>query len=43
MGIVVRQSIKSVIVTLAGVVLGALITILSTKFFPKAEMGFRET
>lgn len=42
MGIVVRQSIKSVIVTLAGVVLGALIMILSTHFFSKSEFGFRE-
>jgi O-antigen/teichoic acid export membrane protein len=42
MGIVIRQSIKSVIVTLGGVVLGALIAVLSTKFFPKHELGFRE-
>lgn len=42
MGIVIRQSIKSVIVTLGGVLLGALIAVLSTKFFPKNELGFRE-
>ncbi len=42
MGIVIRQSIKSVIITLAGVTLGALVTILSTRFFPKEELGFRE-
>lgn len=42
MGIVVRQSIKSVIVTLGGVVMGAAIAVLSTRFFPKEELGFRE-
>jgi O-antigen/teichoic acid export membrane protein len=42
MGIVIRQSIKSVIVTLGGVLLGALIAVLSTRFFPKSELGFRE-
>lgn len=42
MGIVIRQSIKSVIVTLGGVFLGGLIAVLSTKFFPKDEFGFRE-
>lgn len=42
MGIVIRQSIKSVIVTLGGVMLGALIAVLSTRFFPKHELGFRE-
>ncbi len=42
MGIVVRQSIKSVIVTLGGVGLGALVIILSTRFFPKAELGFTQ-
>jgi O-antigen/teichoic acid export membrane protein len=42
MGIVIRQSIKSVIVTLGGVLLGALIAVLSTRFFPKNELGFRE-
>lgn len=42
MGIVVRQSIKSVIITLAGVILGAMIMILSTHFFPKTDFGFRE-
>lgn len=40
MGIVVRQSVKSVIVTLFGVLLGALVTFLSSRFFPKAEYGF---
>jgi O-antigen/teichoic acid export membrane protein len=42
MGIVIRQSIKSVIVTLGGVLLGAIIAVLSTRFFPKNELGFRE-
>jgi O-antigen/teichoic acid export membrane protein len=42
MGIVIRQSIKSVIVTLAGVVLGGIITIMSPRFFPKAELGFTQ-
>lgn len=42
MGIVIRQSIKSVVVTVGGVLLGALITILSTRYFPKTEFGFRE-
>jgi len=43
MGIVVRQSVKSVIITLLGVLMGALVTVLSTRFFPKAELGFRES
>lgn len=42
MGIVIRQSIKSVIVTLGGVVLGGIITILSPRFFPKTEYGFTQ-
>lgn len=42
MGIVIRQSIKSVIVTLGGVMLGGLIAVLSARFFPKHELGFRE-
>lgn len=42
MGIVVRQSVKSVIVTLGGVLMGALVVILSTRFFPKAEYGFTQ-
>lgn len=42
MGIVIRQSIKSVIITLGGVLLGGLIAVLSTRFFPKNEYGFRE-
>lgn len=42
MGIVIRQSIKSVIVTLAGVALGGIITIMSPRFFPKAELGFTQ-
>jgi O-antigen/teichoic acid export membrane protein len=40
MGIVVRQSVKSVLVTLAGSVLGALVTILSMRYFLRAEFGF---
>lgn len=43
MGIVIRQSIKSVAVTLGGALLGALIAVLSAKFFPQNEFGFRET
>ncbi|KAA5533256.1 oligosaccharide flippase family protein [Taibaiella lutea] len=43
MGIVVRQSIKSVAVTLGGALLGALIAVLSTRFFPQDQFGFRET
>ncbi|MFT4061688.1 MAG: polysaccharide biosynthesis C-terminal domain-containing protein [Edaphocola sp.] len=42
MGVVVRQSIKSVAITLAGVVMGGVVTVLSTRFFPKGELGFRE-
>jgi len=42
MGIVVRQSIKSVIVTFFGVLLGGLVTLLSSRFFPKAEYGFTQ-
>jgi len=43
MGIVVRQSIKSVIITLVGAVLGAAVLVLSVKFFPKIELGFRDS
>ncbi|MCB9064063.1 MAG: oligosaccharide flippase family protein [Chitinophagales bacterium] len=39
MGIVFRQSIKTSIVTLAGAVLGALITIISTYVLSKTELG----
>src|SRR5690606_22978248 len=42
MGIVVRQSIKSVIVTLGGVLMGVLVVVLSMRFFPKAEYGFTQ-
>jgi O-antigen/teichoic acid export membrane protein len=42
MGIVIRQSIKSVFVTLIGVLLGALITVLSMEYFPKTELGFQQ-
>lgn len=42
MGIVVRQSIKSVFVTIIGVVLGGLVTLLSSHYFPKAEYGFTQ-
>lgn len=42
MGIVIRQSIKSVAITLVGVVLGAVITIMSPRFFPKGELGFTQ-
>lgn len=40
MGIVVRQSVKSVLVTLAGSVLGVLVTILSMRYFLRSEFGF---
>lgn len=43
MGIVVRQSIKSVAVTFGGALMGALIAVLSTRFFSQEELGFRET
>ena len=43
MGIVVRQSIKSVLVTLFGAVLGICVLILTARFFPKSEFGFRES
>jgi O-antigen/teichoic acid export membrane protein len=42
MGIVVRQSIKSAIITLGGALLGAVIALLSVRFFPQQEYGFRE-
>ena len=42
MGIVIRQSIKSVAVTILGAMMGALIAGLSAKFFPKPEFGFRD-
>lgn len=42
MGIVIRQSIKSVAITLAGVALGVLVVVLSTRFFSKAEYGFTQ-
>jgi O-antigen/teichoic acid export membrane protein len=42
MGIVIRQSIKSVAVTILGAMMGALIAGLSVKFFPKPELGFRD-
>jgi O-antigen/teichoic acid export membrane protein len=43
MGIVVRQSIKSAAVTLSGALLGVIIAVLSVLFFPKDDLGFRET
>lgn len=42
MGIVVRQSIKSVIITLVGVLMGGAIAVLSTRYFAKPDLGFRE-
>ncbi len=42
MGIVIRQSFKSVIITLAGIILGVLINLLSVRFFDKAEFGFTQ-
>lgn len=40
MGIVFRQSVKSVIVTFGGALLGVLVIILSSKMIPKQELGF---
>lgn len=42
MGVVVRQSVKSVFITMAGILLGALVTVLSIRFFPKIEYGFTQ-
>lgn len=40
MGIVFRQSIKTIIVTLTGAVLGAAIAYLSTKLIPQQQLGY---
>lgn len=40
MGIVVKQSIQSIIITLLGVVLGLGINLISMKYFTKIEFGF---
>lgn len=40
MGIVIRQSVKSVLVTFAGIILGALVTVLSMRFFLRSDFGF---
>lgn len=42
MGVVARQSIKSVLVTIAGITLGGLVTILSFHYFSKSEYGFTQ-
>lgn len=42
MGIVIRQSFKSVIITIAGIILGVLINLLSVRYFDKAEFGFTQ-
>lgn len=42
MGIVIRQSIKSVVITLGGAVMGGVIAALSARYFPKTELGFRD-
>jgi|GEM_PF-318480 len=43
MGVVVRQSIKSTIVTISGAALGALIVITSTRFFSQSDYGVTRT
>jgi len=43
MGIIVRQSVKSAIVTLAGAGLGAFIVLLSISVFGKQYYGFQQT
>jgi O-antigen/teichoic acid export membrane protein len=43
MGIVIRQSIKSVAITLGGVILGVVVSALSIRFFPQSQLGFRES
>jgi len=43
MGIVIRQSIKSVAITMGGVILGAVVAVLSIHFFPQSQLGFRES
>jgi len=43
MGVVVRQSVKSVIITIVGIVLGGIVTVLSMRYFPKSEYGFTQT
>ncbi|HET8573871.1 MAG TPA: polysaccharide biosynthesis C-terminal domain-containing protein [Edaphocola sp.] len=42
MGVVVRQSVKSVIITIIGIVLGGIVTVLSMRYFPKSEYGFTQ-
>lgn len=42
MGVVVRQSIKSVIITVVGAIMGIAVTILSMRYFPKIEYGFTQ-
>ncbi len=43
MGVVVRQSVKSTIVTISGAMLGALIVIASTRFFSQSDYGLTRT
>lgn len=42
MGIVIRQSIKSVAITFGGAMMGGIIAALSARYFPKSELGFRD-
>ena len=42
MGVVVRQSVKSVIITIVGILLGGIVTVLSMRYFPKSEYGFTQ-
>jgi len=43
MGVVVRQSIKSTIVAISGAALGALIVVISTRFFSQSDYGLTRT
>ncbi len=42
MGIVIRQSIKTIVVTIIGAILGLLINLISIKIFSKTEFGFTQ-
>jgi len=42
MGIVIRQSIKTAVVTFAGVFLGLIINLLSIRVFEKTDLGFTQ-
>lgn len=42
MGVVIKQSIRSILFTLIGVILGVIINVLSMKVFHKTEYGFTQ-